>query len=700
MYIVPASTITLHNNIPTTNPLYFKTQSAQDAYFASHILKQSTPCQYVKHSQTRLRVACTVAQARQCPYISFVNPSFENVTYYARVTDVRYVNNETTEIEFAIDKWLTYGHEATYFDSAIVRESESLADVTKATANPYDEDLIDFDTPEDLPMSDELEEPNYTIDGTTNMKLFEQTWDDETFQDIKGWMNIVCISPFTPISTTEEQWWTNLENYLTDNNSNSQNHNALMWDGTNTEVEKIWVSTKTANILSLPSPTDPMKKYVFPKSRIARAYSCYIFEEDQTIVDANNLTVPLMSEIIKHVQISNGNILGIYKAPLYVILSSVQYDDNNKASGHIIPVYKQTGTASGITARHKKLCRAPYARVDLLTPFGDRKSYAYENFKSARDGNDNVKFGITSDINLSISMTAMPMGYKIDNMGRSEDDYPLFARAFWRAYNYAERIEINQFPEMPYATDSFLTALASANAANLRGATQVNQHAADVEAYKIEAQKQGVMDSFTGSVVGMVGKAVEAGASGSINPVGIVSSAVGFDAMERQQARSLAVMTDQQNQLRTQRELENEADNLSLANIENTLLYKNMAQTKRAYGYEYHAGTGDGRGLYSLGSFVDFVLVHIKLRDEIIALYDKYFDAFGLASRRIDIPRVLKFSATEDEDKPSWWSVGGYNVTYIKTEGLKVGHPSKDVADYLRTMFDGGVQFINGADLT
>lgn len=697
MYIVPDSTITLHNNIPTTNPLYFKTQSAQDTYFASHILKQSTPCQYVKHSQTRLRVACTVAQARQCPYISFVNPNFENVTYYARVTDVKYINNETTEIEYAIDKWLTYGHEATYYDSAIVRESESLADVTKANANPYDEDLIDFDTPEDLPMSHELEECNYDVDGTDNFNLLEDTWSDWVSEisrpSLRRWMYMIAIAPFNSISQTEEDWWDGLVDYFKDDNASTQNNDpTFVWTQTDSRV---YFSSYVKSMLG------SLDQYTDLRSSMPRPYNCYMFPEER---------LDLYNEIITHSQLSQAEILAVYKIPLYVIFSMLNPTMAYNPGSHlltILPMKHDTGTAEGLSVRHKKLCRAPYAYLELVTPFGDRKSLNYEDFKSVREGGD-ATIGFLTDFNLSFAISAIPVGYKMTNEGRSDAvDSTLFPqlKQTMADFNFTERLEISALPQAPYATASFLTELASQNAATLRGATQINQYDANLQYGIMNQQRESALESLQNEGVGLLNKYAGNGARvgktlSGMNLGDLVTDAFNYDHAERDYARLSSQLSAKQLQLSTQRALENEADDLSLANLQNSLIYKNMAQTWRGYGYQYNAGTLDGRGMYAWGSFMDILVLHIRLRDEILALYDKYFDAFGLRSRRIDIPRVLKFSATENADKPSWWSVGGYNVTYIKTEGMKVGHPSKDVADYLRAMFDGGVQFINGADLT
>lgn len=687
MYVQPNSVINFHTGIPAFDGrrrLWFPTQQAQDAYFTNHIAASNVNVQYVKPEKGELFVSYSLANVRQCTYISFRNPAFENVTYYCRIVNAYYKSNEVTRIIYAVDKWLTYGHEATYFPSGIIREHLSKAEVTAANTNPYDPAIIDLDTPEDLPFSDELQEPNYDIDGTNNFGILFDTWYDKIHtwapvlpeasikQLLKRVITIVAIAPFTPISTYEEGWWADLYNYLSENAGTP--NDGLGFTFLSDEPDTIHY-TYGVNLL-LGGVASPQKL----KTAIPHPYNCYMFSDSH---DPN-----LFNDIIQHAQLSNATILAVYGVPLYVVLSMITTSGNTPLDS----ISHELTTASGLNVRHKKLCRAPYARIDLITPFNERKSLNYEDFKEAREGN-NIKLALYSDFNLSITAAVAPVNYKLTGLkgfslskGHTED------------VNFPERIEITAFPQIPYATDSFLSAIAAANAAALRGATVQGQNMRDLANAQLqhgqEAAARGLVAAETSALQGGIKSAI------GLNPAGAAGAAWSaysagedFKNLTNENLRR-QVMSDNEQAM-----IDN-ADQLSMAGIKSSAIYKNMEGTKRAYGYDYNAGTSDGRGMYTAGSFMDILAIHVKLRNEILALYDKYFDAFGYRSRRIATPRVLNFTATADADKPSWWDLDGYKITYVQTEGAVVSHPARDVAEYLETMLNAGVQFINGTELT
>ena len=91
MYIVPSSTVNLYRGVPydTGRVVAFSSKAKQSAYFQRKLVQSAVPCTYVRRTgEVRLEVPLSVA--KNCNYMSFVNPDFENVTWYAAIDDYEY----------------------------------------------------------------------------------------------------------------------------------------------------------------------------------------------------------------------------------------------------------------------------------------------------------------------------------------------------------------------------------------------------------------------------------------------------------------------------------------------------------------------------------------------------------------------------------------------------------------------------------
>lgn len=117
MYIAPNTTIKLYSGIPLdntyTHTLWFDNITAQNTYFhggahptrAKYTLASNS---YQRVEKGKMRIAKTADDAYDCNYLAFQNTNYGNKWFYAFITGVEYVNNETTEITFEIDSIQTY----------------------------------------------------------------------------------------------------------------------------------------------------------------------------------------------------------------------------------------------------------------------------------------------------------------------------------------------------------------------------------------------------------------------------------------------------------------------------------------------------------------------------------------------------------------------------------------------------------------
>lgn len=90
------------------NSLYFASSDARDNYFSALSSVTVPNCYYQRENIGFCRVQLPVAQLYQCDYMRFKNWNFENKWYYAFVLNVNYINNETTEVQYAVDYLMSW----------------------------------------------------------------------------------------------------------------------------------------------------------------------------------------------------------------------------------------------------------------------------------------------------------------------------------------------------------------------------------------------------------------------------------------------------------------------------------------------------------------------------------------------------------------------------------------------------------------
>ena len=123
MYIEPNSNIKIYHNVPLDNTynhtLYFNSLAEQNTFFHTNqnIIKYNLTAQsYQRVVKGSMRVAVKADNLYDCNYLSFQNTSFGTKWFYAFITGVEYINNETSEITFEIDVMQTY-----FFDTTLKR---------------------------------------------------------------------------------------------------------------------------------------------------------------------------------------------------------------------------------------------------------------------------------------------------------------------------------------------------------------------------------------------------------------------------------------------------------------------------------------------------------------------------------------------------------------------------------------------------
>ena len=153
-YVAPNSDLWLCRGVPLDSDYHYSyrpaSASAQQTAILAYTAYTLTNQSYIRHTNNTIRVAIAPDDALGCNYMAFRNTSFGNKMFYAFITDVEYVNNETSLITYSIDVLQTYFFDVNILPSYIEREhsaSDAIGDsITpeSATVNRY---VTNYETP-------------------------------------------------------------------------------------------------------------------------------------------------------------------------------------------------------------------------------------------------------------------------------------------------------------------------------------------------------------------------------------------------------------------------------------------------------------------------------------------------------------------------------------------------------------------------
>lgn len=112
-YIAPNSTIEFFGDLGLSpnyeDTFYFASVAAKDSFFSQRTkVATAASCTYVRGERGKVRVQIGMNPLIYAHYMRYKNTSFENKWFYAFVTRVNYINNQTSEVEFIPDVVTTW----------------------------------------------------------------------------------------------------------------------------------------------------------------------------------------------------------------------------------------------------------------------------------------------------------------------------------------------------------------------------------------------------------------------------------------------------------------------------------------------------------------------------------------------------------------------------------------------------------------
>lgn len=642
--ITPQSIIKVYSDVYVEGghcPLAFSDTTHRNAYFNRHLETTISNATYVSKNKS-IQITVPNNLVDKINYITFVNPGNENKTYYAVIIDTGiYINNETRVYSFKIDDFQTYyvcnaGAELASF-CMIEREHASAAHSLTAESNPYDTDLWELRTPENLPASSDLEKPRYSFSKTntqgTNdgVQLFNAS---ALEQGTQSWTPLIYLSDIDFDDLDGDTTGTDRPSYKwTQYKQNSKllyDHGQLQLSGSATT--KIMYNSINPNITIISPSTTGNWSY---KNLLT---DLTVWGVTGAIINIVMIPFNLLDYMY---YIPQASLNDVTVKPPYYISAMNPYNDADA-----------------------KLNYFPFTYCRVITPAGDIKEYHWEDF----DLTDHAAhFAAICDIAEKPSLVIAPKHYKNSGFqnvysGSEQDDIDMF-----------NVIIFDQIPTAPFSIDAYLaqvSAVAQSYVAN-------NTLLASAE------RNAGIIDQNIDIGFGNLK---------FVNPIEAGKDFLTGGNYFKQGERKSDILEANQR-------MYSEAAG-ALQGKDNTIINRNLSRTRPAFAVnQYTPSHGAGFDHFSRYGFVNMIGVSVQLRDDVVERYSSYFKMYGYTSGRCGRPFIDHWlhGSTDNRYLPTWKTIStGVKATYLKlSEGELLG-VRQDVSDNLINWFKQGALIING----
>ena len=640
-FIIPDSEVILYSNVKITDgeQIAFPSLSSQNAYFANHIVTRVQNCSYIRKSRS-LRLEVPSATVANCNYVSFKNTSFENKTIYARIVNWEYVNNVTTDIQYAIDWFQTYCFDVEYENAFIKREHLSSADYVKAQTNPFDPSIYEFQTAEQLPVGHTLEDLP-SVGNTAS--IVGQTADNSNIAIV------MFISDFNTEAISQDY-----ADFLT------------------------IFAPPTGYVIKPDGTTIP--DTLTPPHRVPRAYGIYCINAGQNHLDKFADALDWLS-----IHDLTHQVIGVYAIPQ-------SYVTNYMISGQFSLNKSLTPLSYNIVNR--KLYLSPFQYIRVYNNEGDIKEYHYEDFATIRTGGMSksgiLYFVMTLDGMPAISL--IPQQYNVTIASSGKEGNAL------QELNINERIDAVNIMQLGYSSDAFLAYLSSQYAKTVGDRTRY-QEDYDSKRYIFDAVDAGLTaGNAVGDILNASSNAAEGNYGGAVKSV--VSAMGGINDTFRQMS-DLEYDVYRNYGLPA---LIAQARSTGGTNEEINSVFGNSRRVHIANEYHAGSGTGALPFYAGFALNPNwFLIVQVKLKDSILQTYDRFFSMYGYTSNRIAVPKVcnyIKGSADASLIPHFDTEIESAGMTYCSTRNMHVISPLSIVSEYIESLFNAGCRFHRGDRLT
>lgn len=636
MSLIPENTtITLYWNvgITSTQEVVFSSIANQKKYFANHLLASKVNCYYQRRTGiTKLEIP--IKTAIRANFMSFTNEAFEDRTFYCKILNVDYDNNNTTIIQWQIDWFQTYMFDFSPVRSFIRRQHQNAQDWSISNVNPWSRNVPSLLTnEEELPVYPEMLEMQNMSTITT----------DFVQPALGNEYAVIQVAKWAEGSDLTE--W-----------------KELLEGGRVSPAVKVYYADGTV----FTSTDGPIPSFSDSTGKVPRPYDVIIvrkfFGTDSTdrtqesiakIVDF--LTQKLVTmEILSTLYIPAKYLQGWFN-PEDIATVSIPFPDKSVVT-------------------NKKLMRYPFHFLQLVCN-GVTAEFRYENFSHNDDTPATFGYIITLDSTPTASVA--PLDYLMINTGVQNTK---------QRSNYEERVDFPEVPQIAYTTDAYLSYVSGSMAEQLsnyslpvqntlREWTEMKGSNTLGNYFRHDEEHAPISNRWTGRLANWIGAKASYFTSGDLDY-----------QQKAYQNRLDAAQTRLQSDVYM--------GNFDIDSEDTEIVFG--SQKPLYVADEYHANSGNFLSYY-IGrnvSPLSFYLVRRRLNPALLAIYDDFLSLYGYTYNMPGIPYVCNYIAgnTAAYLAPTFIN----NRTYVKCDNFSCTCPNLEAETYINAIFNSGHIFLKG----
>nr|DAF09940.1 MAG TPA: Major tail protein [Caudoviricetes sp.] len=145
MNFQPNTVVRLLSNVPLslneTNQLWFDDVTSQTSYFSGKVSRTFNEFTYQRKERNYIAIPINAEKLYNCNYLMFQNTNYANKWFYGYITEIKYVNPNTSWVFYQIDPFQTWLFQLNFKDSYVEREHVKRYENGKPVINTIDEGL-------------------------------------------------------------------------------------------------------------------------------------------------------------------------------------------------------------------------------------------------------------------------------------------------------------------------------------------------------------------------------------------------------------------------------------------------------------------------------------------------------------------------------------------------------------------------------
>lgn len=640
MLIVPDSSVSLYADVPISDghEIVFRSKTEQSTYFATKRIASKAGCTYMRKTG-KLRIEWSTETVMRADFISFKNPSFENITFYAKLIDYEYVNNVTTDCIYEIDWFQSFCFDVDYHACSILREHLTESDYQKAVENPWRRDIPELLTDEGLPCDESLEciyTDGSLVGGTITGNRFKvpsgttSILGDAYANDLYA---VFLLSQFGFGEWTSEDGTAFVDCF---NYFGSVNQESTWGDFINMFTSINQKCIRGTAMLGIRMDEANFKEHFTKAIDLLTSYCV------------------------------TGSIVGIYVLPKWSLKGYFKtsiYEATDNTEGF----EEQMINIPKLIDVNPKLNTHPFRYMRVKTP-NDTKEYRFDLFKNLSEGNNLIEFKVTCNTNGIPVWSFAPKAYKNDG-----------------GYNYYERIDFSNIPQVSFSSDAYLAYLSG----QYSNAIQTNTRSG------MANMRAGAFNSLMNAISPIV-NAVSSVAGGDYSQEWMQTGRRTYELQMPNAPTSFGISSPTQvvsgaaGMIGANQQMNVLDEALSSRGDGSSAVFDN---TKRAFvNDEYHAGSQSGYLPYSYDA-LNFVIELVTLNDDILKKYSDYLDIYGYKSLRTGRPHVCDY-ITDGSNAPHFTTFDDETFTYVQTADMHVTGALQTACRSIENLFNSGCRFL------